>query len=231
MLSAMPRARRPFRWRIGLLIFLVAGSALPAGAIEEGAKATGSEYVTPRLRDPAGLRRRLEAARRSEADEQAALTAGRDPDPKAHVEYPRPPAIDLRLTVENRSKKFVRLWNLGDDRGPFTIVLRGEGAVTVSPRRLRTMVLRKPRPLVLAPGTKHVIHLDRLAFGFRGDDRAYWTSSGQYQISVEWHTALAPSTTTRPHDDPFHDDPFGDTGQWRTTTLTSNPVTVTVRSP
>jgi hypothetical protein len=232
----MPKAR-PLGWGIGLLVLLVTGGTTRAHTRGGGDKATAPEPAavtlrlqavqsTYHLRDPADLRRWIEAAKRSEADEEAAALAGRQPDPKSHVAYPEPPAIDLTLTVENSSKKFGRLWNRGDDRGPLNIVLRGAGAVSVSPHRMHTMELRMPQPLLLAPGAKHVIHLDRLISGSRGDVQSYWTAAGQYQISIEWHTALAPGATTRPDDVAFEE-----TKEWRTITLTSNPVTVTVRSP
>ncbi|HEX2659964.1 MAG TPA: hypothetical protein VHU40_16890, partial [Polyangia bacterium] len=69
----------------------------------------------------------------------------------------------------------------------------------------------------------------RLVSGSRDDDQSYWTAPGPYQISVEWHTALSPSSKTRPDDD-VDQFPHESKG-WRPTTLTSNPVTVTVQSP
>lgn len=236
MLPTMRTARTWFGWGTGLLALLIAASAPRAASDGGGGKEKSSGIVSPtlrlkavrstyHLRDPDGLRRRIEAAKRSEAEEEAAATAGREPDRKAHVEYPEPPAIDLTLTIENKSARFIRLWNRGDDRGPFNIVLRGAGAVSVSPRRMNTMELRMPEPLVLAPGAKHVIHLDRLVSGTRGDVQSHWTAAGRYQISVEWHTGLAASAT-RPDDGHLQD-----IQDWRPITLTSNPVTVTVQSP
>ena len=187
--------------------------------------------LTYHLRDASNLRRRLEDARRSEADEQASHAAGRNPDSKAHVEYPEPPAIDLLLTIRNASRKFVRMWDRGDDRGTLTISLQGAGAVTASPARSRVPVLIMPRPLVLAPGETRAVRLHRLLSGLRGDAvHAYWTEPGRYQVSVEWRTAVAPARNTKaPERSPYasSDDGAG----WRPTTLTSNAVTIRVKSP
>ena len=172
--------------------------------------------MTYHLRDARNLRRELDDARRSEADEQA-----------ADVKFPEPPAIDLLLTIRNVSGKFVRMWNhRGDDRGTLTISLRGAGAVTVSPKRTRLLYSRMSPPLVLAPGETKVVRLHRLVSGFRGDGvHAYWTAPGQYEVSVEWRTAVAPARNTKP---PYASD---DGEVWRPTTLTSNAVTIGVKSP
>jgi hypothetical protein len=189
-------------------------------------KAVRSTY---HLRDASNLKRRLEDARRSEADEQGAHAAGRNPDPKAHVEYPEPPAIDLLLTIRNASRKFVRRWDRGDGV-TLTISLQGAGAVTASLQQERPAVLIVPRPVVLAPGETRAIRLHRLLSGFRGDTvHAYWTEPGQYQVSVEWRTAVAPARNTKPPERPPYASDDGEV--WRPITVTSNAVTIRVKSP
>ena len=231
----MPTTRTPSQTLA--VIILVAGLAAAApeasGGTNDGAaptlilKAVKSTY---HLRDAARLRSQLEAARRSQAAEQAAYAAGNAPDPKAHVEYPEPPTIDLSLTVTNTSKAVLRMRRPGDDRSPLTLSLQGEGAVTVSPGHLHTMELNESAPLVLAPGKSQTFHLERLASGFRNDDRyAYWTSPGEYRVSVQWRTAIAPVGKTSPSQRPADVPEEGN--DWRPTTLSSNSVTITVKSP
>ena len=234
MLGAMPTARTPSRSLC--LILLVGGLAAPAteasGTNDSAAptlilKAVKSTY---HLRDAVALKSQLEAARRSQAAEQAADAAGNAPDPKAHVEYPEPPTIDLSLTVTNTSKAVLRMRRPGDDRSPLTLSLQGEGAVTVSPGHLHTMELNESAPLVLAPGKSQTVHLERLASGFRDDDRyAYWTSPGEYRVSVQWRTAIAPVGKTSPPQRPA--DVPDEENDWRPTTLSSNSVTITVKCP
>lgn len=174
---------------------------------------------TYHLRDGAAVKNDLEAARRSNAAEMAAdgATTG---TPPPHVGYPEPPTVDLQLTITNHSKGTVQLMDRSDDRATLTLVLEGPGAVSARPQRLRTMDMRESPPLILAPGKSHSFRFNRLASGFRGDsDVAYWTSPGDYRVTVRWKTPIARGAGIMRGDD------------WSEATLTSNAVTVKVKTP
>lgn len=134
--------------------------------------------------------------------------------------YPNPPAVDLTLELTNTSDKDVTIWSNGD---PVQVVLelKGEGAVSVTPRIAMTREFRVPRPLTLAPGKKHAIDVKSLRYGMRGiSQQAYWTQAGEYTLTAKFITGISPP----PPDSKNVAEGFA------RVTLTSNPVKLKVES-
>jgi hypothetical protein len=106
--------------------------------------------------------------------------------------YPKPPTVDLTLELTNTSDKEVQIWSSGDPV-QLRLELKGEGAVSVKPRRAFTREFRVPRAVTLAPGKTHKIDIKSLQFGFRGvAEQAYWTEAGTYSLTAHLQTGIAP---------------------------------------
>jgi hypothetical protein len=106
---------------------------------------------------------------------------------------PDAPAVELSLELTNTSDKEVQFWVSGD---PVQVVLdlKGDGALTLTPRRAFTREFRVPKPMALAPGKSHTIPINALQFGTRGvAQQAYWTQPGEYTLGASFNTAISPA--------------------------------------
>jgi hypothetical protein len=139
-------------------------------------------------------------------------------DAETSGKYPAVPTVDLTLELTNISDKEVQLWTKGDPV-VLSLTLKGEGAVSVAPRRAFTTIFRGPMAETLAPGKKIAIPITKLNYGFRGAaQQAYWTAPGDYTLSASFKTALLPAPTGSEKGD----DGFGQV------TITSEPIKIRV---
>ena len=163
------------------------------------------------------------SALRQEVDdfrqEQAIATAARQLEGPEHIPRTpggRPDVADLQRHEPRRHAP-----GAAGTTGPCSgNELKGPGAVVLIPSRQHTMELIFPRPTELAPRHTKAFKLTQLAYGRRNDERAYWTVPGRYTLTAFFETAVKPSATGAQ----------GDKEKFGTIKLTSNPVTIDVRS-
>jgi hypothetical protein len=100
---------------------------------------------------------------------------------------PLPPEISLELVLVNTGKRPVEV-RLGEETPTLSLELTGDGVVRMSapkaqkpeePDFLRTQALQ------LEPGKKHILHIDRLIAGSRGNlEYIYLTEPGEYTLTA-----------------------------------------------
>jgi hypothetical protein len=160
------------------------------------------------------LRKKLDDFRRAQATGTAAQQLeGPDRPPKQL-------AVDLTLQISNVTNRDVTFWSYGNDLTEVRFELKGPGVVVLIPSRIHTMVLIGGGPTTLAPRHTKRIKLTQLACGFRNEQWAYWTVPGRYTLRAFFETKIKPQAAGTSTDR----DGFGKV------TLTSNPVTIDVRS-
>jgi len=97
---------------------------------------------------------------------------------------PKPPAVEMVLTVTNTGKKDITL-QIGGDESRIMLALEGKGAVSVQTNMMMTMDYRMGTPTKLAPGKSTEIKITSLAYGTRNiSDYAYWTEPGEYTLTA-----------------------------------------------
>lgn len=103
---------------------------------------------------------------------------------------PKPPAVDLVLTLTNTSKEEVTIY-VGGDPNVYTFELTGgDGVVTMNSGLAFTADFKLPKAVTLAPGKSHEIPVKRLSDGLRGAGRnVYWTGPGDYKLGVTYTLA------------------------------------------
>jgi hypothetical protein len=140
------------------------------------------------------------------------------PQPANHPLEPL--AVDLTLQITNLTSRNVTFWSDRDDRTEVRFELKGPGAVVVTPYPIHTLMLITLEPTELAPRHTKRIKFTQLVFGSRHAQQAYWTVPGRYTLRAFFDTAIKPPAAgTSSHRDGFEK-----------VTLTSNPVTIDVRS-
>jgi RNA polymerase sigma factor (sigma-70 family) len=134
-------------------------------------------------------------------------------------QLPDPPTVDLFLDIRNTSDKEVTIW-IGGDETRLELELKGPGAHSINTMYAFTSELRFAKRVVLGPNSSTNVPVAKLAWGTRMAERfAYWTRPGDYTLTATYRTAVSPAP--RGADDAGNG--FG------TVTLTSAPVTLTVR--
>ena len=124
------------------------------------------------------------------------------------------------MQITNLTSRNVTFWSDGDDRTEVRFELKGPGAVVVTPYPIHTLVLITLQPTELAPRHAMRIKFTQLVFGSRRAQHAYWTVPGRYTLRAFFDTAIKPPAAgTSP-----------DRNRFEKVTLTSNPVTIDVRS-
>jgi hypothetical protein len=105
---------------------------------------------------------------------------------------PAAPKVDLTLEVKNTSNKTVTIW-AGGDPVVIDFVLKGKGAVSISPLVAVTREFRLPVAKEIEVGKSISIPVKSLAGGFRGVSQLnYWTAPGEYELTAKLRTGLSP---------------------------------------
>ncbi len=106
---------------------------------------------------------------------------------------PKPPKVDLKLTLKNTSDKFVKIYSTGDPV-MIDLMLTGKGAVSAKPNLAMTMEYRMPKAVTLEVGKTLEIPVTSLASGKRGMSLySYWTKAGDYELTATFKTGLNPA--------------------------------------
>jgi hypothetical protein len=97
---------------------------------------------------------------------------------------PKPPAVEIVLTLTNTGNKDITL-HIGGDESRIMLNLAGKGALSVQTNMMMTMEYRMGTPTKLAPGKSTEIKITSLAYGTRNiSDYAYWTEPGEYTLTA-----------------------------------------------
>lgn len=101
-------------------------------------------------------------------------------------------AIDMQIEVRNTGSKPLRVW-LSGDPVEFILDLQGPGAVNRDRGLPFTTEFRGPGTIKIEAGKSHVIPLNSLYSGFRGQAReSSWTQPGEHSLTVNLVTAVSP---------------------------------------
>jgi hypothetical protein len=104
---------------------------------------------------------------------------------------PKPPAVDLVLTITNTSKEKMTI-HVEGDANTLTLTLKGPGVVTANTGGAFTTDFRFPRSVDLEAGKSFEIPVKSLADGFRRASRyLYPTAPGDYTITATYQLATA----------------------------------------
>jgi predicted anti-sigma-YlaC factor YlaD len=97
---------------------------------------------------------------------------------------PPPPAVALELALVNDGKRPVEV-RLGDVVPTLELELQGDGVLRLPADQAPAPEFLQPRSLQLEPGQRHVIHVDRLVAGSRGQvEYIYLTEPGEYTLTA-----------------------------------------------
>lgn len=116
---------------------------------------------------------------------------------------PPPPAVDLRLTVTNTSKKPIEVWKSGDPI-VVSLTLKGPGVLEAKPALAFTADFKLPMATELEPGKSLEFPLKALVGGFRGaSDYTYWIEPGEYELVASWKSGVSPKPEEAMEQDGF----------------------------
>jgi hypothetical protein len=100
---------------------------------------------------------------------------------------PPPPAISLELELVNTGKRPVEL-RPGDETSALVLEITGDGVIRIKApkaQELEEPEFLRTQPLQLDPGKKHILHIDRLIAGSRGNmEYIYLTEPGEYTLTA-----------------------------------------------
>jgi RNA polymerase sigma-70 factor (ECF subfamily) len=145
--------------------------------------------------------------------------------PLGSVVRPEPPTVELIAELRNNGKESLKFASPGNDRGWFSLYLKGPGAVNgivyrgTPPRR---GIYPSRNMVQIGPGSTQKFTITSLG-EFRTDPSvqlhaSYWTEPGEYTVTVALHTDVEPA-------------PRGARDHFAQVTVTSNPVKVKVVAP
>jgi hypothetical protein len=97
---------------------------------------------------------------------------------------PPPPAVALRLTLVNNSKRVMEV-RVGDADPMLSLEIEGEGVLRVPVPEGQAMGFLQPETRLLEPGQQHDIFIGRLVAGSPGKvEYIYLTEPGEYRVTV-----------------------------------------------
>jgi hypothetical protein len=106
------------------------------------------------------------------------LKAGRD------GKIPPPPAISLDLALVNNGDRPTTV-RIGDAEPTLSLEVHGDGVVRLPASDAATPSFLEPVALQLAPGERHIVHIDRLIDGSPGRlEYIYLTEPGEYALTA-----------------------------------------------
>jgi hypothetical protein len=97
---------------------------------------------------------------------------------------PPPPAISLKLALVNNGKRPTHV-RLGDTEPTLSLEVQGAGVLRIAVPDAAEPEFLKPQSLQLEPGKSHIIQIDRLIAGSRGNlEFIYLTEPGEYTLTA-----------------------------------------------
>jgi hypothetical protein len=106
---------------------------------------------------------------------------------KRDGKLPPPPAISLELVLVNTGKRPVEM-RLGDEASTLSLDIPEDGVIRMmapQTQRPEEPEFMRPQALQLDPGKQHILHIDRLIAGSRGNlEYIYLTEPGEYTLTA-----------------------------------------------
>ncbi len=125
---------------------------------------------------------------------------------KRDGKLPPPPAISLELVLVNTGKRPVEM-RVGDEASTLSLDIPEDGVIRIKvpqTQRPEEPEFMRPQALQLDPGKQHVLHIDRLIAGWRGNlEYIYLTEPGEYtltaslRLTVDGHVVTVTGTQVR----------------------------------